>query len=123
MQLPSMQLERMQLETMKLPKLQLPSMQLPRNALALIREYSKPLTPPDWHKRQWLCVGDIYKEIGTYKKSKKYDKHFKLYNQFLINVQNQYAWFNIYDYYLHTTLYFTSIEFDIPIKILQKLLQ
>ena len=39
---------------------------LPANALALIKEYSKPLTPPDWHTRSWLCVGNIYKEIGKY---------------------------------------------------------
>ena len=99
---------------------------LPPNVLALISAYSKPCTNPKWRSRQWLCIGDIYKEVISYKNHNlyinKYDAHFRLYKQFLLNVQNNYGWFNIYDLYLCMGLDKTSIECGIPIKILKKIL-
>lgn len=93
---------------------------LPANALALIKEYSKPLTPPDWHTRSWLCVGNIYKEIGKYKITNpaKYYNNFKLYSLFRNNVQNQYTWWVIYMFYLKNGSKLTSTVFNINIKVL-----
>jgi hypothetical protein len=37
-------------------------MELPDDVLKIIREYSKPVTNPNWRNRKWICVGDLYKE-------------------------------------------------------------
>jgi len=96
---------------------------LPESAVQIIREYSKPLTHPNWKTRKWICVGDMYNEITSYKnKSEKYDKHYTLYRTFTMNVQNEYSWWNIQLYYLKCGLKFTSIEHDIPENILRKIL-
>ncbi len=98
-------------------------MNLPESAIQLIREYSKPITHPKWKSRKWVCVGDMYNEITNYKnKSNKYDKHYTLYHTFTMNVQNEHEWWNIYLYYLKAGLKFTSMEYDIPDKVLLKIL-
>ena len=96
---------------------------LPDRVKKLISEYSKPLTNPNWRNRSWICVGDMYKEIiGDKNVTLKYDKHYALYKAFLLNVQNEYGWHNIYLYYLKSNIYHTSVEHDIPLKVLKKLL-
>lgn len=102
----------------------LPNVRLPPNVLALIREYSKPLTPCNWKQRWWLCVGDIYTEIGKYKNSKckKYDKYYNLYVRFRSNVQNNYTWWDIYIFYLKNGIALTSNVFNIKVKILYNIL-
>ena len=69
---------------------------LPSNAIALIHEYSRPITPYNWKKRKWICVIDVYRELQKYKnKNNKYDKHYNLYSRFIINVQRNHFKFNI----------------------------
>ena len=76
----------------------LPLNVLPANALALIHEYSRPITPGNWKKRKWICVIDVYKELQKYKnKNNKYDKHYELYSRFIINIQRGMSFSNIYN--------------------------
>ena len=59
---------------MSLPSYALPSYALPIRAVSLIREYSKPMTRPDWRKskpivttyRLYLAVINNYSEICYY---------------------------------------------------------
>ena len=128
----AMPINAMPINAMTINAMTINAKSLPSNVLALISAYSKPCTNPKWRSRQWICIGEIYKEIIAYKNCidniyikrsvNKYDTHFRLYKQFLLNVQNNYGWFNIYDHYLCMGLDNTSIEYGIPIKILKKIL-
>ena len=93
---------------------------LPPNVIALISEYSKPCTPCNWKKRSWFCVGNIYAEIENYKynNSKKYYKNYNLYLLFRRNVQNNYSWYTIYNFYLKNGIVVTSNVFNIKLKIM-----
>ena len=96
---------------------------LPPTALALIREYSQPITPANWRQRKWLCVGDMYKEINKYKQiSHKYDIHFELYKRFLKNVQGNNSWSILSDYVCFIGLTHAAEEFEINEKVLLKIL-
>jgi hypothetical protein len=98
-------------------------MALPQIALKLISEYSKPCTHPNWRNRQWICVGDIYNEFMSYKNNNnKYDKHYKLYKRFTLNVQNNYNWNTIYECYLMSGITITSLQCKISEKILRKII-
>lgn len=92
---------------------------LPQIALNLICEYSRPITCPDWRNIRRGCVGEMYKEIMLYKnRTNKYDKYFTLYNRFILNVQNNYTWQNLYEYVKKYGLDNASEELGINKKVL-----
>ena len=75
-------------------------MNLPSNALILIREYSRPVTRPDWRKLNRLPLYKLYKEI-MHKKNTSWN-YGKIFQIFIINIQRGVAWS---DLYLYTKLY------------------
>jgi hypothetical protein len=91
-------------------------MNLPPRALALIREYSKPLTPPDWRDRQWICVGDLYQEIKNLRIIKE-DRRYILYKRFMYNILNNYDWFDLYTHSLRNGMQCTSNKYGIQLKV------
>ena len=96
---------------------------LPSRAQKLISEFSKPVTRPDWRTIKPGCVGKFYKEIISYKNiTNKYDKYYKLYNRFVLNVQHNYNWNILYDYVKQNGIVKTSIDFGINKKILHYIL-
>jgi hypothetical protein len=96
---------------------------LPSNALALIHEYSRPITRPDWRERKWICVGDMYKEITNYKNvSTKYDIYYNLYNCFNKNVQGNLCWSHLYSCVLTMGLKNAAEECGITEHVLKKLI-
>ena len=93
---------------------------LPLRAQKLIREFSKPLTRPDWRTIKPGCVGKMYKEIMRYKnKTNKYDKYYILYNRFTMNVQHNYYWHNLCEYVKKNGIIKTSEDIGINIKVLR----
>jgi len=73
-----------------LPSYALPSYALPSNALRLIRDYSKPLTRPDWRQsKPIISVYDLYRVV--YASWDEDDLHYKIYR----NIKNTY-WYEIY---------------------------
>jgi hypothetical protein len=96
-------------------------MNLPTRALALIREYSKPMTRPDWRDRQWICVVDLVKDIARLRITKP-DKRFKLYKRiFMGNMQNGFGGVELYLSTLENGIHATSIVSGINEKILRYL--
>lgn len=91
-------------------------MNLPPRALALIYEYSRPLTPPDWRVRKWICVGDLYQEIKKIRIMKE-DRRYMLYKRFMHNTQNNYEWLELYTYSMNHGLNNTSNEYGIKLKV------
>jgi hypothetical protein len=71
-------------------------MELPEDVLQLIREYSKPMTHPNWRNRQWICVGDLYKDILQKDIITTPIRRIMLYQQFIINVHNNNCWWDLY---------------------------
>ena len=94
-------------------------MELPQNVLALIKEYSLPLTRPDWRNRKWISISTIYFEAA--RKKEKADNT-NLYIRFLLNTQNEYQWNQIYYYYYHYGPKHTIIEHGITTEILSCIL-
>ena len=63
---------------------------LPLNVQSLIREYSKPLTRPDWrNSKPLLSVADLYR--GVYTSWDENDLHFVIYR----NIKNTF-WYAVY---------------------------
>ena len=60
---------------------------LPNNVLKLIREYSKPLTHPNWKRRRWIPINKIFLSILTYSPN-IFIKQNKLYELYLQNLFN-----------------------------------
>lgn len=97
---------------------------LPSNVVALIYEYSRPITPCNWKKRKWICVIDVYKELQKYKnKNNKYDKHYELYSRFIINIQRGMSFSNIYNTVTFMGITNAAEEIGISEKNLIKILQ
>ena len=90
----------------------LPINVLPINVKMLISEYSKPLTHPLWKSRKWIPIENIYREI----KNKGYKNN--VYNRLIINIQNGEHWATLFSYYDIYGLQYTSIKYDIPIQLL-----
>ena len=67
-------------------------MELPDDVLQLIREYSKPVTNPNWRNRQWICVGDLYKDILRQDIYDTPRNKIILYQRFINNVRNDNHW-------------------------------
>ena len=65
-------------------------MNLPSNALVLIREYSRPITRPDWRKLNRLPMYKLYKEIMR-KKNTSWD-YAKIFQIFIIDIQRGFTW-------------------------------
>jgi hypothetical protein len=65
-------------------------MNLPFNALALIREYSRPVTRPDWRNLNRLPLYKLYKEIMC-KKNTKWN-YGKIFQVFIIHIQRGFTW-------------------------------
>ena len=63
---------------------------LPQRALILIKEYSKPLTRPDWRNIRRLNMGHLYNNIMD-NKNKYYPPVFKLFTRNIVkNYSYQY---------------------------------
>jgi hypothetical protein len=73
-------------------------MELPEDVLQIIREYSKPVTHPNWRNRQWICVGDLYKDILQQDINIAPTTTIFLYQQFMLNVHNNNCWWDLYVY-------------------------
>ena len=58
-------------------------MELPQNVLALIKDYSMPLTHPDWRNRKWISISKIYIEAA--RKKERFDNT-NLYIRFLLHL-------------------------------------
>ena len=69
-------------------------MELPDDVLQIIREYSKPVTHPNWRNRKWICVGDLYKDIS--RRHCRFIYKFPIYKQFVLHVQNDKFWMDLY---------------------------
>ena len=97
-------------------------MNLPTRALTIIREYSKPMTPPDWRDRQWICIVDLVKDIARLKVTKTH-KRFKLYKRiFMRNIQHGFGGVELYLSTLENGIHATSIASGINEKILRYLI-
>jgi hypothetical protein len=96
-------------------------MNLPIRALTLIRDYSKPMTLPNWRDRQWICIVDLVKDIARLKVTKT-GKRFKLYKRlFMRNMQNGFGSVELYLSTLENGIHATSIASGINEKILRYL--
>ena len=71
-------------------------MELPEDVLQIIREYSKPVTNPNWRNRQWICVGDLYKDVLRHDIQDTPRNKIILYQRFIDNVRNQHHWDDLY---------------------------
>jgi len=90
---------------------------LPPRVLALIREYSKPVTPANWKiRREWICVGDLYKNI-TRLRIVEADRQYLLYKRFMDNVQNNHEWYHICLFAISNGIHETSNVFGIKFKV------
>jgi len=86
-----------------------PGQSLPYNVLALIREYSKPITRPDWRSLYRLSFKKLYTEViqrRTYKRKVLY----KLYKT--IHKDNRIADILYNTHYYN--IYISSIILDMP---------
>ena len=71
-------------------------MNLPPIALALIREYSKPLTRPDWRKLNRLPLYKLYIEIMN-KKNTSWNYR-RVMQIFIFNIQRGINWSDLHVY-------------------------
>jgi hypothetical protein len=90
-------------------------MELPDDVLQLIRDYSKPVTHPNWRNRQWICVGDLYKDI--FKQYINCSKRRKLYLQFIRNIQKNNCWIDLYLFVTEHGIHEMSHFYDIKLKV------
>ena len=90
-------------------------MELPDDVLQLIREYSKPVTNPNWRNRQWICVGDLYKD--ALRKRNTNFTNYMLYTKFVHHVQNNIRWHEIYYFTCKYGIEETSKFYDIKLKV------
>ena len=79
----------------------LPSRSLPSRSLALISEYSKPLTRPDWRKsKPIITIHILYQELIHMYRVRAYVQNAnlikRLITMILINIENT-EWFWMYD--------------------------
>ena len=90
---------------------------LPPKALALIKEYSKPLTRSDWRNIRRLNMGHLYNNIMD-NKNKYYPPVFKL---FIRNIVRNYSYQYIIQAIKMEGKEKASIMLNIPIEVLNTL--
>jgi len=91
------------------------NMELPDDVLQIIREYSKPITHPNWRKRKWICVGDLYTDI--FKQYIGCSKKRKLYLRFIRNIQKDNSWVELYLFVAEYGILEMSSFYDIKLKV------
>ena len=109
---------------------------LPPRALALIKEYSKPLTRPDWRTLQlmtfdnfyhslrlsWRQTKKLYNPEFTYEQIEHIRKLLLLFNKVSINAINGYYISDIYRDYFNLSKEEICIKYGINMKILNVIL-
>jgi hypothetical protein len=95
-------------------------MELPADVLQIIHEYSKPVTHPNWRNRQWICVGDLYKDI--LRKGNTNFENYMLYKKFIHHVQNNIRWDELYYFTRKYGIDETSKFYNIKPKICRDIL-
>ena len=89
-----------------LPSYALPSYALPSNVVSLIREYSKPLTRPDWRTLQKMTTIDLYSY--SYRNLKILTPLMEL----LFDNIHHTNWYNIYMTIKLYGIYIASIKYN-----------
>jgi hypothetical protein len=89
-------------------------MQLPDDVLVIIREYSKPLTRPNWRTLNPLCRHILYNELydGLYHGPIRFKPLFKRVFNHLCNSQ----WGNIYNYIRVWGIHNASSNFKLSVQ-------
>ena len=72
-------------------------MNLPTLALALVREYSKPVTRPDWRKLNRLPLYKLYDEIMKKKQNNTWI-YGSVFQKFVYDIQRGNSWSDLYRY-------------------------
>ena len=90
---------------------------LPANVLKLIREYSKPLTRPDWRTLQIMPFKCLYNELIQYRYINKKRVIWLLYRI----IHNNYTIAHILFHTTYYNIYIASIMLNIPEKILYEI--
>ena len=72
-------------------------MELPDDVLQIIREYSKPLTRPDWRTLNRLPIHKLYQEIMKKKNKPTWNYSYVL-RKFVYDIQRGKRWSDLYDY-------------------------
>ena len=87
-------------------------MQLPDDVLSIIREYSKPLTRPDWRTINPLCLHVLYTEIYDILFNGSSRPLFKRVFNHLCNSQ----WGSIYNYIRVWGMHDASLHFKLSVQ-------
>jgi len=95
-------------------------MHLPPIALAIIREYSRPVTRPDWKNLNRLPLHKLYKEI-MYKKTTSW-KYTNIMRMFIYDIQRGTRWSELYEYSKKYGMKACSDKFGIQYKELENIL-
>jgi hypothetical protein len=72
-------------------------MELPDDVLQIIREYSKPLTRPDWRTLNRLPLHKLYREIMINKNKPNWNYSVVL-HKFIYDIQRGKKWSDLYEY-------------------------
>jgi hypothetical protein len=72
-------------------------MEFPDDILRIIREFSKPLTRPDWRRLNRLPLQDLYHEIMEKKNNPKW-RYTNILLCFVYDIQRGKPWNTLYDY-------------------------
>jgi hypothetical protein len=72
-------------------------MNLPTRALALVCEYSKPVTRPDWRKLNRLPLYKLYGEIMKKKQNNTWI-YSSVFQKFVYDIQRGNTWSDLYGY-------------------------
>ena len=113
------------LPTYVLPSHALQSRALPNRALDLIREYSRPMTRPDWRKSKpvvstyMLFVYSLYSCPFTFPRMPFNRRHY-LYQIILKNIMET-CWYDLYNNIQYIGMRATSINIKIPIQQLKQI--
>ena len=92
-------------------------MELPDDVLQLIREYSKPLTRPDWRTLNRLPLHQLYQEIMRNKNNPNWNYSLVL-HKFVYDIQRGKRWIDLYEYSEIYGLEKCSIHFGIQFSVL-----
>jgi hypothetical protein len=96
-------------------------MELPDDVLSIIREYSKPLTRPDWRRLNRLPMYVLYKEIMENKNKPRWNYSTVL-MKFVINIQQGQTWSELFRYAQRYGMEECSQQYGIQINVLQNIL-
>jgi len=72
-------------------------MELPDDVLQIIREYSKPITRPDWRTLNRLPIHKLFHEIMKKKKKSNWNYRYVL-QKFIYNILQGKRWVDLFDY-------------------------